>query len=113
MGSIGGTAALLESASEAFSNFTRGAWLTITVVELNGLVAGWAAREALDENISDFWIDPDHLRRGLGSALLAQIEKDVLGQGLEKVAVQTPRRQHRCDREFLQGAWLCHPLALR
>ena len=89
MGSIGGTDAFLESASEAFSNFTREVWLTITVVELNGLVAGWAAREALDENISDFWIDPDHLRQGLGSALLAQIEKDVLEQGLEKIAVQT------------------------
>ncbi|MEF0939097.1 GNAT family N-acetyltransferase [Rhizobium sp. BR 362] len=89
MGSIGGTDALLDNASEAFSNFTHRAWLTITVVELNGLAAGWAAREALDENISDFWIDPDHLRQGLGSALLAQIEKDVLEQGLEKIAVQT------------------------
>ena len=89
MRSIGGTDALLDGAREAFSNFIRRSWLTITIVELNGLVAGWAAREALDENISDFWIDPDHLRQGLGSALLAQIEKDVLEQGLEKVAVQT------------------------
>lgn len=89
MGSIGGSEAMLESASEAFSNFTRNVWLTITVVELNGEVAGWAAREALDETISDFWIDPDYLRQGLGSALLARIEEDVLGQGLEKVSLQT------------------------
>jgi ribosomal-protein-alanine N-acetyltransferase len=89
MGSIGGTDTMLEGASDAFSNFTRDVWLTITVVELNGLIAGWAAREALDETISDFWIDPDHLRQGLGSALLARIEQDVLGQGLEKVSLQT------------------------
>ncbi|MGV1835653.1 GNAT family N-acetyltransferase [Rhizobium rhizogenes] len=89
MGSIGGSEAMLESASEAFSNFTRDVWLTITVVELNGEVAGWAAREALDETISDFWIDPDYLRQGLGSALLARIEEDVLEQGLERVSLQT------------------------
>lgn len=89
MGSVGGSEAMLESASDAFSNFTRDVWLTITVVELNGEITGWAAREALDETISDFWIDPDYLRQGLGSALLARIEQDVLGQGLEKVSLQT------------------------
>ncbi|CAN7251368.1 GNAT family N-acetyltransferase [Rhizobium rhizogenes] len=89
MGSVGGSEAMLEGASDAFSNFTRDVWLTITVVELNGEVAGWAAREALDETISDFWIDPDFLRQGLGSALLARIEQDVRGQGLENVALQT------------------------
>ncbi len=89
MGSVGGSEAMMESANDAFSNFTRDVWLTITVVELNGEVAGWAAREALDETISDFWIDPDYLRQGLGSALLARIEQDILVQGLEKVALQT------------------------
>ena len=89
MAAIGGTAELLESASEAFSNFTRNLWLTITVIELNGEAVGWAAREALDEAISDFWIDPDFTRRGLGSALLARIEADVREQGLEKVSLQS------------------------
>jgi ribosomal-protein-alanine N-acetyltransferase len=89
MAPIGETDVLLEGATSAFSYFAENSWLTITVVELNGIVAGWAAREALDENISDFWIDPDYLRQGLGSALLAQIESDIVGQGLEKAALQT------------------------
>ncbi|MFK0163994.1 GNAT family N-acetyltransferase [Rhizobium sp. NPDC090279] len=89
MGAIGGTGELLESASEAFTNFTRNLWLTISVIELNGEAVGWAAREALDEAISDFWIDPDFLRRGLGSTLLARIEADVREQGLEKVSLQS------------------------
>jgi ribosomal-protein-alanine N-acetyltransferase len=89
MGSIGSPVELLESASDAFSNFTRNVWLTITVIELNGEVAGWAAREGLDETISDFWIDPGFLRRGLGSALLARIEQDMREQGLEKVSLHT------------------------
>ncbi|AVA21162.1 MULTISPECIES: GNAT family N-acetyltransferase [unclassified Rhizobium] len=112
MGSIGGTDALLESASEAFSNFTRGAWLTITVVELNGVVTGWAAREALDENISDFWIDPDHLRQGLGSALLAQIEKDVREQGLEKIAVQTHAENSDAIEFFKAHGYAIHWLSV-
>ena len=89
MSAIGGTGELLESASEAFTNFTRDLWLTITVIELNGEAVGWAAREALDEAISDFWIDPDFARRGLGAALLARIEQDVREQGLEKVSLQS------------------------
>ena len=89
MAPIGDTDALLDSASDAFSSFTRDNWLTVTVVERNGLVAGWAAREALDETISDFWIDPANLRQGLGSALLAQIEKDIADQGFDRVLLQT------------------------
>jgi ribosomal-protein-alanine N-acetyltransferase len=89
MAPIGGTDALLEGARAAFSNFAEHSWLTITVIEQNGIVAGWAAREALDENISDFWIDPDYLRQGLGSALLQQIEKDIVEQGLDKAMLQT------------------------
>ncbi len=89
MATIGGAGELLDGASEAFTNFTRNLWLTISVIELNGEAVGWAAREALDEAISDFWIDPDFARRGLGSALLTRIEHDVREQGLEKVSLQS------------------------
>ncbi len=89
MAPIGETDALLDGARSAFAHFVENSWLTITVIEQNGAVAGWAAREALDENISDFWIDPGYLRQGLGSALLMQIEKDIVEQGLEKSALQT------------------------
>ena len=85
----GGRADIVDAARNAFRNFTESTWLTITVVEQNGYVAGWAAREALDETISDFWIDPAFARQGLGSALLERIEKDVAEQGFEKVTLQT------------------------
>lgn len=89
MAAIGETDVLLESARDAFVNFTRNSWLTITVIEQNGAVCGWAAREALDEAITDFWIDPDSLRQGLGSALLAHVEGEILGQGLDLATLQT------------------------
>jgi ribosomal-protein-alanine N-acetyltransferase len=86
---IGETAPRLDSAESAFSQFIRQSWLTISVVEKDGLVAGWAAREALDENISDFWIDPDYRRTGLGAALLGRIEKDIVAQGFDTAALQS------------------------
>lgn len=89
MASIGESDAMIDAARNAFRNFTGSTWLTITVVEQNGHVVGWAAREALDETISDFWIDPASARQGLGSALLERIERDVAGQGFEKATLQT------------------------
>ncbi len=89
MGAIGGSDALQESASSAFSNFVQSSWLTITVIEDNGVVAGWAAREGLDETISDFWIDPDHQRRGLGAALIGEVEKEIVHQGFATARLET------------------------
>ncbi|MBB4507504.1 N-acetyltransferase family protein [Rhizobium johnstonii] len=89
MASIGESDAMIDAARNAFRNFVENDWLTITVVEQNGQVAGWAAREGLDETISDFWIDPVFTRQGLGSALLVRIEKEIADQGLGKAAMQT------------------------
>ncbi len=92
---IGETGSMLQSARMAFRNFTASAWLTITVVEKNGVSAGWAARERLDENITDFWIDPVYQRQGLGKALLASVEAEMIVQGLHKAAVQTHARNNQ------------------
>jgi ribosomal-protein-alanine N-acetyltransferase len=89
MGAIGGSAELRDNAYSAFSNFTQSSWLTITVVEVGGGVVGWAAREGLDEVISDFWIDPAHQRQGLGSALLQELEGEILKQGFMAARLET------------------------
>lgn len=89
MAAIGDTDVMMQGASDAFADFTRNSWLTITVIEKSGMACGWAAREKLDENITDFWIDPEVLRQGLGSALLGQIEADIAAQGFETAALQT------------------------
>ncbi|MBB4066726.1 GNAT family N-acetyltransferase [Gellertiella hungarica] len=91
---IGETAPMLVSARQAFRNFTLSSWLTITVVEKNGIAAGWASRERLDENITDFWIDPPYQRQGLGRALLNSVEAEMIVQGLDKAAVQTHARNN-------------------
>lgn len=86
---VGETKSMVESARSAFVNFTHSEWLTISVIDKNGQPAGWAAREHLDENITDFWIDPDFQRQGLGTALLAEIEKEIVHQGFTRASLQT------------------------
>ena len=85
--SIGEMTDMRESAFSAFQNFTHSSWLTITIVEQGGNVAGWAAREKLDELISDFWIDPAFQGQGLGKLLLEEIEAQIVHQGFEVARV--------------------------
>ncbi|MDS7596854.1 GNAT family N-acetyltransferase [Agrobacterium tumefaciens] len=86
---IGITTALYDNASVAFANFTRSSWLSITVAEKGGVIAGWAGRERFDDKISDFWIDPDFQRRGVGSRLLAEIESQIIEKGFEAAMLET------------------------
>ncbi|MGE7369774.1 N-acetyltransferase family protein [Neorhizobium sp. NPDC001467] len=89
---IGATADMHDNAEIAFDNFTRSSWLTITVAEVNGTVAGWAAREALDETITDFWIDPPFQRQDVGTALLGEVEGEILRQGFVTAKLETHAR---------------------
>ncbi|KJF68649.1 MULTISPECIES: GNAT family N-acetyltransferase [Rhizobium] len=86
---LGITTPLYDNAASAFSNFTRSSWLAIRVAEFGGAVAGWAAREHFNEAISDFWIDPDFQRRGIGSLLLTDVEQQILQRGFETIRLET------------------------
>ncbi|MDM9619667.1 acetyltransferase [Rhizobium sp. AC44/96] len=112
MAPIGEADAMASAARNAFLNFAQTRWLTITVVEWNGHVAGWAAREDLDENISDFWIDPSFTGHGLGSALLASVEKEVAEQGLDKVMMQTHAENAEAIGFFKKHDYVIHWLSI-
>lgn len=100
MGEIGVSLELRDNAQAAFRGFTHEAWLTITVVEDGGMVAGWAAREGLDDVISDFWIDPAFKRRGLGTALLAEMEEQIATHGHPVARLETHARNVEAVRFF-------------
>lgn len=109
---IGEADAMASAARSAFLNFAETRWLTITVIEWNGHVAGWAARENLDETISDFWIDPSFTGHGLGSALLQSIETEVAAQGLEKVVMQTHAENNEAIGFFKKHDYAIHWLSV-
>lgn len=112
MASIGESDALMDSARNAFTNFAQNNWLTITVIEQNGQIAGWGAREALDETISDFWIEPAFVRQGLGSALLEAIEKDIVEQGFEQALLQTHSGNNEAISFFQKHGYAIHWLSI-
>lgn len=78
---IGVTQELRENARVVFGSFVQSSWLSITVAEVDGAVAGWAARENFDDLISDFWVDPSHQRQGVGTLLLEAVEKQIVERG--------------------------------
>lgn len=81
-----------DHARNAFQQFLANRWLRVTVAEFDGHLAGWAAREALDDEISDLWIVPPQQRKGLGSALLAAMEAEIVAAGFEAARLQTHAR---------------------
>jgi ribosomal-protein-alanine N-acetyltransferase len=89
MGAVGDPSSMRESALAAFRDFVSSSWLTILVIEAHGTVAGWAACENRDDLITDFWIDPQFEGQGLGKALLADIEADIVRRGFDKARVET------------------------
>ena len=66
--------------------------LPAIVAEDGGRIAGWAAREKLDEEITDLWVDPVLQRRGIGTALLAAIEDEMRRSNVETADLQTHAR---------------------
>ncbi len=93
-------------------NFTHSSWITISVIEKSGHPAGWAAREALDENITDFWIDPDYQGLGLGKALLAEIEQEIVRQGFSKASLETHARNREAVDFFEKHGYTVHWLTV-
>ena len=81
-----------DHARNAFQQFLANRWLRVSVAEFDGHIAGWAAREALDDEISDLWIIPPQQRKGLGSALLAAMEAEIVAAGFEAARLQTHAR---------------------
>lgn len=112
MEAIGEMADMRGSAREAFVNFTRSSWLTITVVEQAGSVVGWAAREHLNELISDFWIDPEYQGQGLGKALLQEVEAEIVRQGFEKARIETHAQNNEAIDFFEKNGYAIHWLSV-
>ncbi len=77
------------SAENAFLSFTQNHWLAIDVAEKGGQAVGWAAREKLDNAITDLWVDPLFQRMGTGSMLLNLLELEVRDLGYDEILIET------------------------
>ncbi|MDX3929022.1 MAG: GNAT family N-acetyltransferase [Shinella sp.] len=84
--------ALRENARNAFLVFLANQWVSVVVAEKDGIAAGWAAREELDDQITDLWVDPSRQRIGVGAALLDAVEQEILAADYEISGLQTHAR---------------------
>jgi len=80
---------LRANAVRAFTDFTRRSYVTIDVVEQSGQVTAWAAREKLDNHITDLWVDPIWQGQGFGLKLLLRLEAEIEAQGYGVVTMET------------------------
>jgi ribosomal-protein-alanine N-acetyltransferase len=80
---------LWGTAENAFLTFTSNHFISIDVLEVGGQAAGWAAREKLDNKITDLWVDPIFQHKGYGTRLLAVQEQEIADQGYDMVAIET------------------------
>ena len=59
------------------------------VAEEGGELLGWGAREDDDTLISDLWVGPQYQGRGVGSALLNALERQIAGAGYAIAELET------------------------
>ena len=103
---------LRENARIAFEQFLVAHWLRVIVAEQAGTVVGWAAREALDDEITDLWVDPARQRQGAGTALVAALEAEIAAAGFEAARLQTHARNDRAVGFFRNRGYGVHWLSV-
>lgn len=101
---------LRDNARIAFHRFLADQWLTVILAEGDGVPAGWIAREARDDQISDLWVLPELHRQGVGSALLLAMEDEMRTTGFAEAGLQTHARNEQAIAFFRRHdyavAWL-------
>ncbi|KGF68173.1 hypothetical protein LL06_18045 [Hoeflea sp. BAL378] len=83
---------LRENARNAYYDFCTRGWPDILVAEWDGVLAGWGCCEKADDFITDLWVHPDFQGRGIGTALLKEIEAQVRARGYFAVRLDTHAR---------------------
>ncbi|PDT80622.1 GNAT family N-acetyltransferase [Sinorhizobium sp. BJ1] len=96
-------AGMQGAAERAFIDFLTEHWLSVLLIEEENRICGWAAREDLDGSISDLWIDPGAQGRGLGRALLAEMEQRMAAEGFDIASAKT-HAQNASAVAFFQSA---------
>ncbi|MCP4317169.1 MAG: GNAT family N-acetyltransferase [Hyphomicrobiales bacterium] len=88
----GDIAKIRDNAHATYQDFSANYWDRILIACVNGAIVGWGAREELVFKISYLWIDPEHHRKSVGTALLEALERDVEADGFGYVELETHAR---------------------
>jgi len=81
--------AIAQKVKAAFLRFPFAPALQIAVADVDGVVAGWGARESSVDEISDIWIGPRWQRRGIGRALVQHLCDTMRSEGVKQARIST------------------------
>ncbi|WP_313617860.1 GNAT family N-acetyltransferase [Agrobacterium sp.] len=84
--------AVIARVQDKFSEFAAKAHCDIAVVEIDGEIAGWGARDGEPNHISDLWVDPNWQGRGLGRALVEHFLEKMRAVGISTATISTHAR---------------------
>ncbi|MET3792061.1 GNAT family N-acetyltransferase [Aquamicrobium terrae] len=88
-------------ADNPFRPFIQAQGENILVAEIDGRPAGLGAREHRDDVITDIWVAPQWEGKGAGSALLAELERQIAGAGHDHARLQVAADNQRALQLYL------------
>lgn len=92
-------AARIES-DNPFLPFLRDMKSRLLVAVVEGEAAGIGGCEKEDDYISDIWVDPAFEGRGVGSALLQALEREIAGRGYRRARIHVAAANERALRLY-------------
>ncbi len=78
-----------ERVRHEFSIFPASTSGDVHVAELDGVIAGWAARDGARDYVSDLWVHPDHQGMGVGKALVLHMLELISADGHPLARIDT------------------------
>ncbi|MBB3964089.1 GNAT family N-acetyltransferase [Rhizobium metallidurans] len=83
------TSEISERVRHEFSIFPASTSGDVHVAELDGVIAGWAARDGARDYVSDVWVHPDHQVVGIGKKLVRHILELISADGHPLARIDT------------------------
>jgi ribosomal-protein-alanine N-acetyltransferase len=80
---------VIERVRGEFAQFAATSTSDIAVVEIDGEIAGWGARDGEPNHISDLWVGPEWQGRGIGRALVEHFLQKMRAVGIGTVTIST------------------------
>lgn len=80
---------VIERVRGEFAQFAATSVSDVAVVEIDGAIAGWGARDGEPHYISDLWVDPKWQGRGIGRALVEHFLEKMRTAGISTATIST------------------------
>ena len=89
-----------------FPSFVKQLGADLLVATCEGSLAGMAGSETSDNHISDVWVAPKYESRGVATALIQELEKQISAKGYTQTTIEVAASNHRAHRLYVRLGYL-------